>query len=131
MRPQEIINERNCPFKSFLGIVHQIKVIHIPAVMPESKLPFTELVEFIEVDIRKELGREIPYGKAAARRGVEKALRIGKPSPVLERPLDAAPFRWVQKHHLVQKKLDGVDVKPIRQAAFAHKTVQAMHYQTI
>ena len=131
MRPQEIINERNCPFKSFLGIVHQIKVIHITAVVPESQFTFAELVKFIEVDIRKELGREIPYGKTAARRGVEKALRIGKPSPVLERPLDAATLGRVQKHHLVQKKQDSVNVKTLRQTAFAQETVQTTHYQAI
>ena len=131
MRPQEVINERNCPFKSFLGIVHQIKVIHITAVVPESQFTFAELVKFIEVDIRKELGCEIAYGKTATLWSVEKALGIGKSFLVRKGALDAAPFRWVQKHHLVQKKQDNVNVKTIRQTAFAQEAVQTTHYQAI
>lgn len=77
----------------------------------EAKPPFAKLVEFIEVNVREQLGCEIPYGKTAARRGVEKALRIGKSSPIRKATLDTAALGRIHKHYLVQKKQDGINVK--------------------
>lgn len=83
--------------------------------MSETKFPLDKLVQLIEIDVRKQLGGEIAYGKATAGRCMKEALRMGKASPILERALDPAALGGIQEHDLFQKILDRIVItRPIQ-----------------
>lgn len=57
-------------------VVQENKIINIPQIVPRFQSMFRESVEFIQVDIRKKLTREVAYRHTDERRRIEKGFSL-------------------------------------------------------
>lgn len=83
---QKIADHGNQRFQITGILVHDIKIIHITAVMTHFQLPFHPLVEAIHVDIAEQLRSQIADGKTAVGRSVKRLLLGGKSAHTFRDP---------------------------------------------
>lgn len=83
---QKIADHGNQRFQITGILVHDIKIIHITAVMTHFQLPFHPLVEAIHVDIAEQLRSQIADGKTAVGRSVKKTFARRKSAHTFRDP---------------------------------------------
>lgn len=84
---------RNNASQIIFILMDEHKIIHISSIVPNLQFFFNERIEFVKIEVRKYLTREISDGNPCSGSAIKKTLRFWKSDPIGSLAFDCTVFR--------------------------------------